>query len=472
MMLVLCLVSGCGRTPNAALPQYSYPIPGGVPSSGECSGLPVFPGAQGFGTTTTAGRGGDVAFVTSLADSGAGSLRAALEYAGPRIVIFRVAGTIELESPLEITEPYLTLAGQTAPGGGITIKNMGLSIRTHDVLIQHLRIRPGNAGAIRGERNDAIELLGPHAGSEAGAYNVVIDHVSMSWSEDEIFSTWYAGVHDVTVSYCILSEALAESRHPEGYHSTGMLIGRGSNRVSVHHCLFAHNGYRNPTIQNNGLHEITNNVIYDWGLLATKIWDAEGTTFVNVVGNTYVAGPSRAGSAREVVVNPTKDTPVGLPHIYLRGNLGPSYTSTDAGAGEDEWSALTGSATDGAQPAPTDYRVDEAYETCLDDGDTATAAYAEVMAEAGATAPRRDAVDQRVLLEVRTKGGGIIDDPMDVGGYPQMQSGSPPPDRDGDGIPDTWEAVRGLDPDDPTDAQADRNDDGYPNIEEYLHSLL
>jgi len=185
------------------------------------TGLPVFPGAEGFGTRTIAGRGGKVIEVTSLADDGPGTLRAALNDPFARIIVFRIGGTIELKSELQINQSFVTIAGQTAPGGGICIKNAGLTIIAHDVLLQHIRVRPGNKGPVDADINDAVSILGQHGDSE-GAYNVVLDHISASWSEDETVSTWY-GAHDITISRSIVSEALNRSRHRKKTHSAGLL---------------------------------------------------------------------------------------------------------------------------------------------------------------------------------------------------------------------------------------------------------
>lgn len=227
------------------------------------AGLPVFPGAEGFGTGTPAGRGGRLIEVTSLADKGPGMLRSALDDPDPRIIVFRVAGTVELEDPLFVSNPFVTVAGQTSPGGGICLKNFGLVITTHDVLIQHIRVRPGNKGRQNADTNDAIQVLGPH-GDVSGAHHVVIDHVSASWGEDETISTWY-GAHDVTISWSIISEALNRSRHRKGTHSAGLLVGDRSYNVSMHHNLLAHNDFRNPLISGGGTHDFVNNVVYDWG---------------------------------------------------------------------------------------------------------------------------------------------------------------------------------------------------------------
>ena len=234
------------------------------------SGLPVFPGAEGYGTRTRAGRGGKVVAVTSLADSGPGTLRDALEDRGPRTIVFRVGGVIELKSHLFIRHPFVTVAGQTAPGDGIVLKDFGLVISTNDVLVQSLRVRPGNRGDVRPDHNDAIAILGRN-GDATGARNVVLDHLSVSWGEDELVSTWFAPA-DITVSWSIMSEALNRSRHDKGTHSAGLLVGDRSNRVSVHHNLLAHNDFRNPLVISGGTHDVVNNVVYDWGRSRPSWW--------------------------------------------------------------------------------------------------------------------------------------------------------------------------------------------------------
>jgi pectate lyase len=422
------------------------------------AGLPVFPGAEGFGTRTIAGRGGKVIEVTSLADSGPGTLRAAIEEPSPRIVVFRVGGTIELQSELQIEHPYVTIAGQTAPGGGICLKNAGIAISTHDVLIQHVRIRPGNEGAVDADINDAISILGPRGG-EGGAYNVVIDHVSAGWSEDEAVSTWY-GAHDVTISWSIVSEALNRSRHRKRTHSAGPLIGDSSYHVSVHHNLLAHNDFRNPLISEGGTHDIVNNVIYNWGVLASEIVDLDANTFLNFVGNTFIPGPSTQPGPFEILFDG------GQPRIYVEGNIGPHRPDPTV----DEW-ALVGIGYGEEGVAPAEFRSHARFTTPPITVLDAPQALQAVLAQAGATAPQRDAADARVVDDVRRGTGSIIDSPSDVGGYPQLAAGQPPVDSDHDGMPDAWESEMGLDPDDPADGNGDLDGDGYTNIEEYLHWL-
>jgi hypothetical protein len=422
-------------------------------------GLPVFPGAEGFGTRTIAGRGGKVIEVTSLADSGPGTLREALEDPSPRIIVFRVGGIIELEQSLAITHPYVTVAGQTAPGDGICIKNAGIYITTHDVLIQHLRVRPGNEGDIEPENNDAISILGQHANVD-GAYNVVIDHVSASWGEDETVSTWY-GAHDVTISWSIISEALNRSRHRKETHSAGLLVGDSSYHVSMHHNLLAHNDFRNPNISQGGTHDIVNNVIYNWGVLPAEIYDYGSNTFLNFIGNYFIPGPSTTIGPYEILFNE------GDPRIYVAGNLGPHRPDPTM----DEWT-LVGFGWGEEGVAPEKYRSLTRFTTHPISTTTASQALEDVLAGAGATLPLRDPVDERVVSEVVAGTGAIIDSPQDVGGYPSLASGIPPEDSDHDGMADDWEREMGLDPNDPSDGNGDLDGDGYTNVEEYLHDLL
>jgi pectate lyase len=421
-------------------------------------GLPVFPGAEGFGTLTVAGRGGKVIEVTSLADDGPGTLRAAINDPEPRIIVFSVAGTIEVQSELQIGEPFVTIAGQTAPGGGICIKGAGITITTHDVLIQHLRVRPGNKGPVDADINDAVSILGRH-GENEGAYNVVIDHISASWGEDETISTWY-GAHDITISWSIISEALNRSRHRKETHSAGVLIGDSSYHVSIHHNLLAHNDFRNPLFIGGGTHAFVNNVIYNWGVLAGEIVDEDANTFLNFIGNTYLPGPSSNRDLYEILFEG------GNPLIYVEDNFGPHRSE----ASMDDW-ALVGIGYGDVNAPQDSYRSFTRFPTYPISAEAAKLALENVLMGAGATAPLRDVVDTRIVADVRNSTGKIIDSPEDVGGYPELSPGQPPEDSDHDGIPDNWELEKGLDPLDPSDGNGDLDQDGYTNIEEYLHFL-
>ena len=422
-------------------------------------GLPVFPGAEGFGTKTIAGRGGQIIEVTSLAEDGQGTLRAAVNVSSPRIIVFRVSGTIELKSELQILHPFVTLAGQTAPGGGVCIKGAGIAIMTHDVLIQHIRVRPGNKGPVDADINDAISILGKYACQNDDAYNIVLDHVSASWGEDETVSTWY-GAHDITISWCIISEALNRSRHRKKTHSAGLLIGDSSYNVSIHHNLMAHNDFRNPLISKGGTHDIVNNVIYNWGVLPAEICDYDSNTFLNFIGNYFIAGSSTNPGPFEILF------PEGNPKIFVKDNIGPHRPDSNM----DDW-LIVGFRWGEEGVAPEKYRSLTKFETPPIILSSAAEAREQVLLKAGATAPFRDAVDQRVVNDVKKGTGLIIDSPEDVGGYPKLAGGIPPIDSDHDGMPDDWELNSGLDPKDASDANSDLDRDGYTNIEEYLHSL-
>jgi len=421
------------------------------------TGLPVTPFAEGFGTDTPAGRGGKMIEVTTLADNGPGSLRAALNDPDPRIIVFRVGGTIELKEAIFIDHPFVTVAGQTAVGGGICIKNAGIVITTHDVLIQHLRIRPGNEGDVEPDTNDAVAILGKH-GSVRGAHHIVLDHISASWAEDETISIWY-GAHDITISWSIISEALDKSRHRKGRHSAGLLIGDSSYNVSVHHCLLVHNGFRNPLIIKGGTHDFVNNVVYNWGVLCAEIVDYDSNSFLNFVGNFFLPGPSTETGPFEILIG--QET--GTPKIYVKDNIGPRRPDSAT----DDWAVVK----DGWGP---ETRAAEIYRSAIRfavppiTASSAPVAYEEVLASAGATLPMRDSVDKRIVADVRNITGKIIDSPAEVGGYPELAPGMPPADSDHDGMPDNWEMNHGLDPNDPSDASSDLDGDGYTNVEEYL----
>lgn len=421
----------------------------------------AFPGAQGFGANSTGGRGGRVIEVTNLNDSGPGSLRAAIEAEGPRIVVFRTGGTIELQSGLEISNPFITIAGQTAPGGGITLKNhpsntqAALTIEAHDVIIRYIRSRPG-ASTQEACCLDAIQVLSD------SAYNVIIDHCSASWSTDETMSTWY-DPHDITIQWCIISEGLVNSTHEEGTHSTGLLLGSdGSYNISVHHNLFAQNRTRNPYVKTSGLVDIVNNVMYNPLWAASHFADDYAKVSANYVGNYFKRG---ANSTSESSVGTSNEAGYGF-EIFVQGNIGPDRPRDDM----DE--SLVVKSDDRQWIVET--RHDAPFVTTT----SAFEAYDQVLANAGATIGldsqgnsywRRDPVDERIVNDVRNSTGQWIDDPSEVGGWPELDTGTPPTDSDHDGMPDEWERLYCLSPSDPSDGPADADGDGYTNVEEYLN---
>ena len=434
--------------------------------------LPAFPGAAGFGSDTPGGRGGQVFVVTNLNAEGPGSLRAAIEASGPRIVVFAVSGIIQLPRTLNVNNPYLTIAGQTAPGDGVEVKGE-LGIKTHDVVIRYMRFRPGHPSAILppDDRKDthAINIVDD-------AYNVVIDHCSLSWGIDEVFSV-YGDPHDVTLQWSIVSEGLynASLAKPddrgtddpsddiEKGHSMGALIG-SENGITLHHNLMAHNDQRNPRLKADGTVDVVNNVIYNYAYSAGAATDDKGFLRINYVRNYVKKGTQSRDVAELELGHPTDKSSKGYA-VYVEGNIGPHRTSDTQDqrlvVNRDGWNHLTGTRNDA--PAIT------SMTSALD-------AYEQVLNGAGAVLPKRDSVDQRIAAEVRTKGGAIITTPSQrptaLGGWPVLAPGTAPADSDSDGMPDAWETERGQNPRDASDSKGDGDGDGYTNIEEYLNSVI
>jgi hypothetical protein len=429
--------------------------------AGQLSALPAFPGAEGFGSGTPGGRGGAVLKVTTLEDGDEpGTLRWALTRPYPRIVVFEVGGTIFLDEKLYVGEEHahLTIAGQTAPGGGICIANAPFGFwNTHDIIMRHVRIRAGDSGP-----SEAPDTLAINA-----CQDVVIDHCSVSWGVDECLSITshppeaHGQLRGVTIQWSMIYEGLQESTHPKGAHSKGLMVAYGPASVSLHHNVIAHCYDRNPYLPTEGevpyTMDVVNNVVYNWGAYAGVGYEKTNDNGrINWVGNRYIPGPD----SREV---PSLRMGVRA-KVYASGNLGAVRTSEEMGqfaavqwTGEiDDTSALKANEPFDA-PAVTTWDCEEA--TAL------------VLQHAGATLPARDSADARVVSDVRERSGTIIDHPSDVGGWPDLAPGEPPLDSDDDGMPDQWERERGLDPDDPADSRLDRNGDGYTNVEEYINEL-
>jgi pectate lyase len=231
--------------------------------------------------------------------------------------------------------------------------------------------------------------------------------------------------------------------------------------VSVHHNLLAHNDFRNPLISDGGTHDIVNNVIYNWGVLPAEIIDNDANTFLNFIGNYFIPGPDTQPGPYEILF------PGGNPRSYVEGNIGPHRTSEDV----DDW-ALVGFGWGEEGVAPMDYRSLTRFPVPFVTHMSAAEAMEKVLEQAGATRPVRDAVDRRVVEDVKNGTGSIIDSPEEVGGYPNLENGIPPEDTDHDGMPDEWEREMGLDSVDPSDGNGDLDGDGYTNLEEYLFTLL
>ena len=444
-----------GATPPVAEPSVAAAAPG--PAHRDAAkARKAFPGAQGFGVTTPGGRGGRVILVTNLNSGGPGSLRAALKARGKRMVVFRVSGTITLKKGIDLTSPYVTVAGQSALGGGITLRvdpcsdDAALGVYTHDVVIRFLRVRRGaNTCAGEGDSADGIVVY------KKGAHHVVIDHSSVSWAVDENLST-YDYAHDVTFSWNIVSEGLSNSTHPEGEHSKGVhLSGEDSYNISFHHNLLAHNSDRNPQPTNPGIADIRNNIVYNYGDNAALTSDSHGKPRFNFVGNWYIPGPDTERGEWELDVYEGSDAGWAF---YVKGNLGPHRSSN----------GLPQRRT--VSPEGRSSMVSSPYATPTTDTTSAKAAYGQVLARAGAVRPYRDAVDRRIVSDVKERGGRIIDSPSQVGGWPALPAAAPPADADRDGMPDEWEQAHGSKPG-IKDGSRDQDGDGWTNVEEYLNSL-
>jgi len=423
---------------------------GHAKSVNEAPTIPAFPGAEGAGSLTPGGRGGRVIFVTSLADAGPGSFREACQAEGPRIVIFKVSGLISLAKPIEIKNPYITIAGQTAPGDGICLRNYTFVIATHDVVVRYIRSRLGDLSA---QQVDSITLV-------SGAENVIVDHCSASWSVDEALSL-SGNVFNVTVQWCLIAEALNQSKHVKGPHGYGSLS-RATGFISWHHNLWAHNKARNPRLGDNydkppyPTFDVRNNVIYDYGDIASGL--TQGVLKVNYVANYIRPGPSsKAGTPIHI------GGPSDL-RFFIRENV----FEGNEGLTADNALFFDPVMIEGKRQVQT---VAEPFHMLAVTTVSAHKAYEAVLQMAGASLPRRDSVDARIVEEVRQRKGSIIDSQNQVGGWPELKSTTPPVDSDNDGMPDSWERSHGLNPKDASDSAADKNKDGYTNLEEYLNSI-
>ncbi|TWU18771.1 pectate lyase family protein [Allorhodopirellula heiligendammensis] len=411
------------------------------------STIAAFPGAEGYGAATRGGRGGTVIAVTNLNAKGPGSLQAACDATEPRIVVFNVSGTID--GDVKIKHDFITIAGQTAPGDGITIKG-NLAIDADDVVIRYIRVRTDHDGDALGGRYHK---------------NIVVDHVSASWSSDEVFSLYHN--ENVTIQWCMITEACAKQ---DGSHRFGGIW--GNHYSTYHHNLFAHNDSRNPRWASGcGYNDYRNNVVFNWGYQSAYGGEAHQKgdrrkppiefSTVNMIANYYKSGPATRSDVKDNIVNPSSRGDGDYGSWYVGDNYVDGYPQVTT----DNWLGVKGK-TYQPMPAPWDALPIRQQ--------SATDAYTSVLHHAGCSLPKRDSIDARIIEEVRsgtaTHGrNGIITTQEDVGGWPALQSAAVPQDSDDDGMPDDWETKYGLDPNDRNDNARDHDADGYTNIEEYLN---
>jgi hypothetical protein len=437
----------------------------------------AFPSAEGFGKFTPGGRGGKVIKVTNLNDSGPGSLREAINTKGPRIIVFDVSGTIMLKSFLYINEPYVTIAGQTAPGDGIAIVGHESGIHTHDVIIRYMRFRGTDLAGI------TIDSLNNGMPDNPGT-RFIIDHCSTSWGIDETLSACKRSV--CTVQWSLVSESLRMSVHRKGAHGYGGIW--GGVKGSFHHNLLAHHSSRNPRFDGGVggircLIDYRNNVIYNWGF--NSCYGAEDDR-VNIVNNYYKAGPATKKSCSNRIFQATDPNT----RIYVNGN----YVNGFEEITKDNWAGGI-HFKEGSTATVKTLRVDRPFDVAAVPTTSAEQAYKDVLAKVGAVFPKRDSLDERIVNEVRTGtakygklGDGIIDSQFDLcpqkgkcpecsdgdDDYcwlPKLESKAAPKDTDNDGMPNSWETKNGLNPTNASDAGKDRDTDGFTNIEEYINSL-
>jgi hypothetical protein len=436
-----------------------------IPSFSETK---AFPTAEGYGRFTKGGREGKVIYVTNLEDSSSpGTLRYALETSsGPRTVLFKVAGIIELKDWVKIKDPYITIAGQSAPGSGITLKNSGIEIETHDVIIRHLKIRPGDDEGTNPTDRDALFIY-----KDRNCHNIILDHVSFTWAIDENVS-FSTGSNNLTMQNCIVAEALSHSLHEEGEHSKGLLMLNKLDNISIINNLFAHNMGRNPLISSNTRNtHVINNLIYDWGPMRpgygthTQIFQDEiPINDVVIYRNLYRKGRT------------SSDLP-----LYRTGNwylVDGSTFFMDENYMDDNgnMNALKKVSTSYLENPDffADFMVDQAPSGWQSGYSEIRSIYDVedyVLANAGARVPILDPVDERIISETRNYSGDFIDSPSDRGGYPQQYQGDVPDDSDEDGIPDNWETSKGLDPDSNNDSAEYTLSSYYTNLEMYLNEL-
>ncbi|MFB6320090.1 polysaccharide lyase family 1 protein [Saccharicrinis sp. FJH54] len=457
--------------------------------------IPAFPGAEGGGMYSFGGRGGKVYVVTSLEDSGPGTLREACDQGGARIVVFNVAGIIKLERPINVNAPYITIAGQTAPGDGICIAGESFLVNTHDVVIRHMRFRRGDTWV--GRRDDAI------GGNPVG--NIMIDHVSASWGLDENMTLYRHMFTDApnnpkatrhkysTINITIQNSIFSEALDTYG-HAFGSTLG-GQNCMFSRN-LWANNTARNPSVGMNGTFNLVNNVIYNWD--HRTVDGGDYSSRYNIINNYYKPGPATPENSPvgHRLIKPESRYVVEGTKIYgkvwVEGNIMEGYPDIT----NDNWKGIQIEGMDDAGEFLPQIRWKKRFDMPHISLLSAKEAYDVVLSNAGATLPRRDPVDLRIVKQVQENKvdlenytvidslyqfkhrrlgpdsykHGIITDIRQVGGYPEYK-GKPRKDTDMDGMPDSYEKKYGLNPKDASDANGDMNGDGYSNIEGYINGI-
>jgi len=448
--------------------------------------VPAFPGAQGGGAAATGGRGGKVIEVTNLNDSGDGSLRACISAEGPRTCVFRVGGVIPVGVGLRAYKGDLTIAGQTAPGGGITLdgskvtKQAVLFLSASNVIVRYLTIRVGNG---------PTHSPGPSTGAvafqvaNAQCHDIIFDHVTASWWDNKglIFVSNYVGPNTkITTQWSMFYESHAG--HPVGPSiSSNPEKGQGFDNLETdldyHHNLFSDIGHRIPQLWNRSTRWV-NNIVYNWDFYASQLL---GQINADFIGNKYKAGPLNGQAQKSEIEATSKgafENP-GAPTLYLLGNIGPNQRNPNG----DQWvmaAQIRGENGKETGPIPRTWRRSEPLpaEPYPISADPAQELDTKILPTVGNSlrldcdgkwVMRRDSVDQRIISEYKRGSEGDFYSYADFEHQiPWLVTGTACDDSDHDGIPDAWEKAHGLNPNDPTDAQK-LNADGYTNLEHYLN---
>lgn len=416
--------------------------------------LRAFPGAEGFGKYATGGRGGKIIHVTNLNDSGPGSLRDAVENkSGPRTVVFDVSGYINLNSSLKIRSGRgnITIAGQTAPQGGITLRGASVWVQDSNVIMRYIRIRPGRNWLPDGqdpsdenyEPDDAMRII---AFDGSHIENIIIDHCTVSWGRDGILDITTVGsnasIKNVTVQNTILSENV-----DKGYAS--LILGNVDN-LTFYKNYIAHNSSRNIALDVlNGDVEFINNVIYGFG---RGTW-VKYSCRANLVGNIYISNPNNPRSSQTLRLETNNNAEPGLTKVYLNDNYDDDLAITYNSRMKD-YLYESPNQESGIKPMPSNDVINT------------------ILTGVGSSI-YRDKVDERVVKDVHALTGGIIKHENEVGGYPAIKSVNYPKtyDSDWDGMSDKWESENNFTSENEVDGNNDHNGDGYTDLEDFLHFL-
>jgi hypothetical protein len=460
--LLLLMCASCAPDESSSSPAASH-FPSAAGASRDKSEQPAFPGAEGYGRFTKGGRGGDIYHVTSLKDEGPGSLRWGIESIDneyPRTIVFDVSGTIKLENDLKLTRNNVTIAGQTAPGDGIALRNHTFKIKNcSDVVVRYIRVRLGDES-----RTSSDTIAVEHAS------NVILDHVTATWGVDGIMDT--ENISNFTLQWSIYGEALNEATHSKGRHAMLMSLRKTTGNVSLHHNLLFSSRNRHPTLgggnpaqcNKDAIFDFRNNVLYNWSG-STNL----GIGQFNLINNYYRPGPDT--DRNRYPVRPKveiDDVTVG----YMNGTVF---------EWKEEWTrnnhlAMQWGVRDEGYPGNVSQEKFCLPEEPVNEADrpfthSAGEVYELVLDKAGASLSR-DAADKRIIKGIRDGTHHLIDSQRDVGGWPKLKSKPVPLDTDRDGMPDSWETKHGFDPRAPKDRNGDHDSDGYTNLEEYLNSLV